>query len=200
MKRVDVVLEGLSPISFSRAIQSTKNTGEGADDFEERTWRERMHVNAEGQVFIPPMALKKCLENVARYLSESIPGKGKKTYTQRFMAGILIVDPGVVCGGNGKPIKASEVQGERLFVPSDGRKGGGTRVHRIFPTVPVWQCSMSIYLLDPLLIDKPQKVQEYLEHAGQFIGLMRFRPANGGFYGRFKVTSFKVVDEKSAAA
>ncbi len=59
---------------------------------------------------------------------------------------------------------------------------------------------MSIHLLDPLLIDKPQKVQEYLEHAGQFIGFLRFRPMNGGFYGRFKVTSFKVVDDKSAAA
>ena len=38
----------------------------------------------------------------------------------------------------------------------------------------------------------PEKVKEYLIHAGQFIGIGRFRPRNNGFYGRFKVNSFNV--------
>jgi hypothetical protein len=177
-------LVGISPISFSAPIQSVKNTGEGHDDFEQRTWRERLHVDANGNVFIPPGALKNCLSDVAKYLQESVPGKKGSTYTKLFEAGVMVTDP-LDLG-----IKASTVAGERLFVPSDGKRGGGKRVWKTFPVIPAWETTATIYLLDPILIDKPGKVKEYLEHAGKFIGMGRFRPRNNGFYGRFKVEDF----------
>src|SRR3990172_423100 len=114
-----VRIEGTAPISFSRAIQSTKNTGEGADAFEERTWRERLHVGKDGIVFIPPMAVKNALSEVAKYLSEVVPGKGKATYTKHFEAGISVIEP-LMLG-----VKADKVDGERLFVPADGKRGSG---------------------------------------------------------------------------
>jgi hypothetical protein len=89
-------------------------------------------------------------------------------------------------------IKASEIQGERLFVPSDGKRGGGKRVWKSFPVVPKWKTEATIYLIDPLLIAKPEKVEEYLVHAGKFIGMGRFRPRNNGFYGRFEISNFRV--------
>ena len=187
MKTVMAHIRGVSPYSQSRAIQSTKNTGENNDAFEQRTWAERLHVNAEGNVFIPPMAIKNMLSDCARFLSESIPGKGKATYTKHFDAGIMVVQP---CDLG---IKASTVESEKLFVPSDGKKGGGSRVWKYFPFMQKWQCDIEVILLDPILIDKPAKVKEYLEHSGKFIGLGRFRPRNGGFYGRFEVTEFEVV-------
>ena len=178
-------IEGTAPISFSRVIQSSKNTGEGSDAFEERTWRERLHVNKDGVVFIPPMAVKNALSEVAKYLSEVVPGKGKATYTKHFEAGIMVIDP-IVLG-----VKASAVTGEKLFVPADGRRGSGKRVWKTFPVIPEWSGDVVIYAMDPVLVDKPEKIKEYLEHAGKFIGLGRFRPRNNGFYGRFKVASFK---------
>lgn len=185
MKIVKFSIHGLSPISFGRAIQSVKNTGESHDAFEERTWRERVHTSNKGTVFIPPMAVKLCLSDCARYLSESVPGKGKATYTKNFEAGVMVVEP-VDLG-----IKAADIESERLFVPPDGKKGGSKRVWKTFPLIREWSGSGEIVLLDPLLADKPDKVREYLEHAGKFIGLGRFRPRNGGFYGRFEVTAFE---------
>lgn len=178
-------IKGMSPISFSAPIQSKKNTGEAHDAFEERTWRERMHVDTSGEVFIPPTAIKNCLSDVAKYLSESVPGKGKSTYTKHIEAGVLVTDP-LPLG-----VKAADVDGERLFVPSDGKRGGGSRVWKIFPIIREWVASGELYLLDPILIDKPDKIREYLDHAGKFIGLGRFRPRNNGFYGRFVVEWFK---------
>lgn len=174
---------GVSPISFSAPIQSTKATGETHDAFEERTWRERTHSDANGEVYIPPMALKNCLSEVAKYLSESIPGKGTSKYTKHIEAGLLVIDP-MPLG-----VKADKIEGERLFVPSDGKRGGGKRVYKTFPVVKQWRTKATVYILDPVI--KPEKVHEYLDHAGKFIGMGRFRPRNNGFYGRFTIENFK---------
>lgn len=184
MLACNATLEGIAPLSFSRPIQSIRDTGEAHDAFEERTWRERIHRDNDGMVFIPPMALKNCLSEVAKYLGESVPGKGKANYTKHFEAGIMVMDP-IQLG-----IKADDVEGERLFVPADGKRGGSSRVWKRFPLIREWRGEATIHVLDPLLIDKPNKIQEYLEHAGKFIGMGRFRPRNNGFYGRFKVAKF----------
>lgn len=185
MLKVECDLIGISPISFSRAVQSVQNTGEAHDAFEQRIWRERAHRDAKGEAYISPMALKNCLSEVAKYLSESVPGKGKATYTKHFEAGILVTDA-MMLG-----MQADEIPGERLYVPSNGRRGSGTRVWKTFPTLTEWRVHAVIYVLDPVLIDKPKKILEYLEHAGKFIGMGRFRPRNNGFYGRFRVENFK---------
>lgn len=179
---------GVSPFSFSAPIQSKKNTGEPHDDFEERTWRERIHADKNGEAFIPPMALKNCLSEVAKYLSESVPGKGKATFTKHFEAGILVLEP-MMLG-----IKAKDIDGERLFVPADGKRGGGKRVFKTFPVLREWRTQASLYIFDPVI--KPEKVLEYLVHAGKFIGMGRFRPRNNGFYGRFTIENFKHSEEK----
>lgn len=177
-------LQSIAPYSQGRAVQSVRNTGESHDAFEERTWRERLHTDAKGNVFIPPTAFKNMLGDVAKYLSESVPGKGKSTYTKHFEAGVMVTTP-VMLG-----VKAADVQGERVFVPADGKAGGGKRVWKTFPVIPEWSGDVEIILLDPMLEDKPAKVHEYMAHAGTFIGLGRFRPRNRGFYGRFRVVSF----------
>lgn len=178
-------LKSASPYGQSRAIQSTKYTGETSDAFENRTWRERMHVDENGYVFIPPMAVKNCLSEVAKYLSESVPGKGKATYTKHFVGGLMVMEP-LNLG-----IKAETVQGIRLHVPADGVRGSGKRVWKTFPTIPSWEADVTIYIMDPVI--KPDKVREYLEHAGKFIGLGFFRPRNNGYWGRFTVESFKTA-------
>jgi hypothetical protein len=195
MMKVIVKLKSVSPYSQSRPIQSAKGTGESADAFEERTWRERLHVDERGMVFIPPMAIKNCLPEAAKFLGETVPGKGKATWTKHFEAGLLIVDP-IPLG-----IKAADVQGERLFVPADGVRGSGKRVWKVFPVVAEWIGAVEINVLDPLLISDIEKcakditkcsLYRHLEHAGKFIGIGRFRPRNNGFYGRFSVEKFVV--------
>lgn len=185
MLKCEFDLVGVAPISFSAPIQSTKKTGETHDAFEDRTWRERTHRDERGMAFIPPQALKNCLSEAAKFLGESVPGKRGSTYTKHFESGILVVDP-MPLG-----VKADEIPGERLFVPPSGKRGDGKRVWKTFPTLAKWKVHCVLYVLDPVLLDKPDKVKEYLGHAGKFIGLGRFRPRNNGFYGRFNVENFK---------
>jgi len=186
MKIAKAKIVGVSPYSQSKAIQSKKATGESHEAFEQRTWKERLHVNEDGYVFIPPMAFKNMLTDCARFLSESVPGKGKATYTKHFEAGIMVLSPANL------EIKAEDVTGETLFVPADGRKGGSTRVFKTFPYIPKWETEIEIIIIDPNLEGNTEKVREYLEYAGKFIGLGRFRPRNGGFYGRFEVVNFEI--------
>lgn len=179
MIKVIAALESLSPYSQSKFYMTPKLEKEGADAYERRTWADRLHVGADGNVFIPPMSFKNCLSEAAKFLSVQIPGKGKATYTKHFEAGILVTDPLVL------PLKKADVSGEWLHVPSDGRRGGTKRVLKCFPVIPHWSGDVVFYVIDETITEE---VFEYhLSQAGQFIGLGRFRPRNNGFYGRFKV-------------
>ena len=185
MKTVTATIEGVSPYSPSKAIQSVKEKGEGHSDFEERTWKERIHSDKNGDVYIPAVAIKLCLEDCARFLSETVPGKGKATWTKHFEAGIMCVENAYI------GCKVEDAEGEKLFVPSDGKKGGSTRVWKTFPMFYEWECDVEIIVLDPLLVANIEQIREYLEHSGKFIGLGRWRPRKGGTNGRFKLAKFK---------
>ena len=179
MKTAIADLRSVSPYSQSKYIREKKSRDVTHQEFEEQSWRQRLHVNEDGFVFIPPMSFKNCIAEAAKYKSIQIPGKGKSTYTKHFEAGILCFTPVVL------PVKADDVQGEWLHVPSDGRRGGTTRVEKCFPVIPSWEADVEFMIVDDL-IDK-EVFQAHLEDAGRFIGVGRFRPRNNGFYGRFEV-------------
>ena len=44
-----------------------------------------------------------------------------------------------------------------------------------------------------MLQDDLPRIEKYLKHAGEFIGLGYFRPRRNGYYGRFTVHDFKEV-------
>jgi hypothetical protein len=179
-------LRGISPYSQSRPVQSPKIRGELDDAFERRTWRERIHADEKG-CYIPPMAIKNLLTETAEFLGERVRGKGQATYTKHFKAGILVIDPIYL------DIPVDKIEGERLFLNADGRRGGGKRVWRIYPKIPAgWRAEGRLFVVDPVLIDNMSKIKDYLEHGGQLIGIGRFRPINNGFYGRFAVESWSV--------
>jgi hypothetical protein len=186
MRIVQFEIVGVTPYSQSKAVFEKKATGEGADTFEERTWRQRMHTNSEGLVSVPPMAIQHMLADCAKYCSDTVPGKGKATWTKHFDAGVSVVDMFPIL----PHITPDDVACERLFLPSDGVKGSGKRVMKCMPMIWPWGIKGEIILLDPLLTAHPEQVETYLNHSGKFIGLGRFRPRNGGYYGRFNVASF----------
>ncbi len=183
-------LIGISPISFSKAMSSVKGQGQADDVFEEEHWRERMHVNSDGQVYVPPGMVKITVEKAAQFLSEKT--KGNQTYTKHFTAGTMVTEPMILLDNKSKPVMAAEVESERLFVPSDGKRGGSKRVWKRFPIIDAgWRIHCKIYILDQLLQDKIDKVEEYLRFGGKMIGLGRYRPINGGYYGRYIVENCK---------
>jgi len=183
-------LKSVSPYSQSKNIdplEFPRLPKEGPDAAEERLWRERMHVSSNGCVFIPPTAFDNSLKEAAKRLAIPVPGKGGKTlYSKYFEAGIQVAGPIELA------VKKDEVKGERLFVPSDGRPGGGKRVYKRFPRIDEWEGELTVFVLDDLI---PESVfRKVLESSGGLVGIGRFRPQSRGYYGRYEVTSFSWSD------
>jgi len=176
-------IESLSPYSQSRMHETPKLEKEHHHDFEKRTWREKAHFDKDGNVFIPPMAFKIALAECARFLGETIPGKGKATWTKHFEAGVLCMDPIYL------RVKKNDLIGEAFNMNADGKRGSGTRVQRTFPCVPEWKAAVPFYVLDQTITEPV--FHKYISETGKFIGIGRFRPRNGGYYGRFKVTKLE---------
>ena len=183
MKTAIVKLESVSPYSQSKKIGSEREDKESYRDHEARCWRERLHVNGDGNVFIPPMAFKNCLSESAKYLGLQIPGKGKNLYTKHFEAGVLVTE------GPDLGVKPEDVPGEWLFLPSDGKRGGSKRVDKCYPIIHEWKVTVTFYILDETITQ--EVFTKVLTEAGNFIGIGRFRPRNNGFYGRFNVLNIK---------
>lgn len=172
-------LRSVSAYSQGRYHNTDKEPKELASDYEKRTWKEKLHVDDDGYVFIPPMSFANCIKEAATYLSIQIPGSGKSKYTKHFQAGVMVTQPLVL------DIKKDEVEKEWVFVPSDGRRGGTTRVEKCFPLIKEWSGEVSFYIFDDIITK--DVFEQVLREAGQIIGIGRFRPKNWGYYGRFQV-------------
>lgn len=171
---------GTSPYSQSKVITTPKEADETHEAHEIRTWRERMHTTPDGHVYIPPSAFKNCLSEAGKWLGKKIRGAGNKTYTARFEAGLFCTHEAVLS------ILGKDVEPELLFVPSDGKRGGGTRVWKYFPVIPPgWEATATFQIVDALITQ--EIFDEHLRAAGDFIGIGRFRPSKNGYYGRFEV-------------
>lgn len=179
MKTAKVHLKSVSPYSQGKHIVTPKKEKESSGDYEERTWRERLHCDESGSVFIPPMVFCNAIKEAAKYLSIKIPGKGKSTYTKHFDSGILVTD--ILELG----IKKDDVQRESVFVPPDGVRGSGKRVLKHFPLISNWEGWVTFYILDDTIT---KDIFSYvLQECGNLIGIGRFRPSKRGYYGRFKI-------------
>jgi hypothetical protein len=182
---------GVAPYSQSKPYLTEYKPGESHDDYRERTWREHLHVDNDGMVFIPPGALKNSIAEAAKFMAIKIPGAGNATYTKHVEAGVACIKP------IGLGIKAKEVKPETLFLPSDGKRGSGSRVWKTLPFIPEWSGDVELIVLDETVLQTSQRsgnpvLQDIIEACGQYIGLGRFRPRNNGWYGRFTVENFEV--------
>lgn len=179
-----VSLESASCYSQSKYYEDKKIGRETSEEYEKRTWRSRCHVNEEtGNIFIPSTAFKNALSEAVKFTPRKGPSGGKSTWTKNFEAGVLVVDPLEI------DLKIDDVKYEKLFVPSDGKRGGGKRVWKYFPKIEKWSGVVKYYVIDNSITK--EIFETYVAECGQFIGIGRFRPRNNGFYGRFKVAGIK---------
>jgi hypothetical protein len=182
-KIASCTLKAISPYSQSRAHESPKKEKETHDAYEQRTWREKAHFDADSAVFIPPMSLKMALDAGAKYLQLQIPGKGKSTYTKHFASGCLVLEPAFV------GVHKDNLLCDRIYANADGVRGSGKRVWKYFPRVDNWKVDVDFHVYDDAITR--EVFEKVLGEAGRFIGIGRFRPQNGGFYGRFAVEKVK---------
>jgi hypothetical protein len=197
MRKATVKVVGIAPYSQSRYHGVEKLNKETADAYEKRTWIEKAHWDENGYMVIPMLAFKNAIAEAAKYLSEQIPGKGKATYTKHFEAGISVLQDSVIYVA-GKPVTRDIVAGNTLHVPSDGRRGGGSRVLRTFPTIPVgWEAEIEFMILDDVITE--EVFRRHIAQAGQLIGVGSFRVRNNGTRGRFRPVAIEWVDNLTIA-
>lgn len=181
MKTAIAKLKSASPYSQSRFHGIEKEPKETNDAYDLRTWRDKAHSDSEGQIFIPPMAFKRSLDEAAKRNGKQVPGKGKERYTKHFVSGVMVTDR-VYLG-----LTKDDLVQRRTLCDSQGKKGasGGSSVVRNFPDIPKWEAEVIFHILNDVITE--DVFQEMLIEAGQFVGIGTFRPENGGYYGRFSV-------------
>jgi hypothetical protein len=170
-------------LSWSREIDACPKKGD-YQQHEEQNWRSRLHIQNE-EIVIPVMALKIAMQEAAKGMG--IPGKGKATYAQPFKAGVTPLAEFVGTG-----VKAADATPEWRFVPSNpsnNKPGQGGRVHKCFPLIQSWTATVEFHVFDDQITEGV--FHQILTRAGMMIGVGRFRPANGGFYGRFSVENIE---------
>lgn len=79
-------------------------------------------------MIIPGIQFKNALAEAAKFYNESIPGKGKSTWTKNFLSGILVTD-NLDTGYTRETVKH-----ETLLC-----KVGSGKVEKTFPVIPSWE-------------------------------------------------------------
>ena len=176
-------LQSVAPMFFGAPVFEKKRSDETHEQLEERTWKEKVRRNADGHVYVQPFALKNALEAAGSRLGMKL--SGKSTYTKLFRQGIVINDEIVLHDRHGKPVTIDSIRPIPMFVPSDGKRGSGRRVMKIFPQIQEWFATVEIMCFDARLTE--EVVRAHIEEAGKFIGFGSMRVENGGVAGRFAV-------------
>lgn len=183
-----VTLESNGPYSQGNFFSTERSAKMKADEHDALYWRERAHTVKKGpnagRMFIPAQQFKNALLDAAKFLGLKIKGRGQSTYAKHFAAGVMVNDDLVL------PDVVADLTPEIVWCSADGKVGGGTKVLRRFPIVESWSGTVQFFILDETIDDAT--FLEHLQHAGNLIGIGRWRPIKNGRYGRFTVKSCEI--------
>jgi hypothetical protein len=185
MKKAICTLRGETPVTFGKYHDTPKLNKELPKDYELRTWREKVHYDKDGNVFIPGGMIANCIRESAKFMSKPIPGKGKSTYTKHFDAGIIIQNNIPL------PVKKEDLNFTDVHVPV-GQSSGGARVMKRFPIIHEWEGTINVVIGDDIIT--ADVFEEVIRNAGALIGIGTWRPRNRGMNGRFELVNMEWVD------
>lgn len=190
MRRAIVKCIGTEPLLFGKQILEGKRPDETHDQLEARTWMQRCVVDENGQLAIPGYAMQRSLVWAAKWLGEKIKGEGKKTYTKRFESGVMPENAFFPLSNGKKILTPDDVERLDLPVPSQGKRGQGSRVWRSFPRLKSgWTFTAYLLILDEAITD--DVFRRHVETAGLYDGMGSMRHGTGGQNGRYEVESLK---------
>lgn len=130
-----------------------------------------------GELYIPAINIQRCLVSAAIYSK----GRGRSTL-QKPVAACVFVSPERVSLGTKKYI----IDARAVVVPAT--KG---RVVRYRPRLDDWECTF-LLTYDPVLLTETQ-LRKVVDDAGNWVGLLDFRPEKKGPFGRFMVVGWEKV-------
>lgn len=188
MRTVKVKVEGITPYSSSKNVEVELLKGETLDDHEKRRWREKAHVDVDGQVFIPGVSFKMALDETAALLNEKIKGKGNQTWTKVLSTGTVAMTDMFI------GIHVDELKAKEIYCNSDGVRGSGKRVYRWFPYTTSWNGEVEFQIFNDAITQ--DVFERFFTQAGLLAGVGRGRPIQKcpAGNGRFKPVSFTWAD------
>jgi hypothetical protein len=128
-----------------------------------------------GELYIPGVAIQRCLVGAAAYSK----GKGRASL-QKPVAACVLVSPERVSLGATK----YRIDSRPVVIPAT--KG---RVVRHRPRLDNWEVTFTVEYDPALLTEK--ELRTVVDDAGSRVGLLEFRPEKKGPFGRFMVTSWE---------
>ena len=128
-----------------------------------------------GEIYVPGNALQRCIVAAGAFSK----GKGRATLVKTVAACVFIEPDALV-------IKPQEYTIDSRRVIIAATRGAVVR-HR--PRFDEWEVDFNLSYDETLL--KSTAVRKCVDDAGQRVGLLDFRPACKGPFGRFVVTSWK---------
>lgn len=185
VKHLVVTVQGIKPLLTHNpaSMQVTPSSTKGSRiptreaEAEAGTYR-----TADGAGFaITGDAFRKCL------LDASTAWKSGRGSMLRNVAHIVVVEELVtLLSHSGDPLRHYDIDARTVVVQR-------SRVLRARPRFDEWQCQFTIEY-DPQLIADSEALIRILSDGGNRLGVGDYRPATRGYYGRFRVIDWRVVD------
>jgi hypothetical protein len=177
---VEFELTGTSDLLFHRwnaesidekAKLAKNSKGKKTDNIESYVWRDE-----NGNLALPAEYIRGAIIAAAKYKQD--PRSPRKSAMDLFKAGVVGLSP---LASLGQKVWDYEDR-RRVMVQRQG-------INRTRPAMRAgWKAKFTFQVLSPEYIS-PDLLQEVLTNAGRLVGIADFRPT----YGRFSVTSFKVI-------
>jgi len=175
MKTIAVEIKGMCPGILMHRFPLVPVEGMDKKSPQEQAEHAAYRDVASGELFIPGTAIQRAIISGATYSK----GKGRASL-QKQAAACVFVRPEVILLG----VKEFIVDSRPVVVPAT--KG---RVVRHRPFLPEWECAFEIDYDEILL--KETEIRKMIDDTGSRVGLLDFRPACKGPFGRFMVTKWK---------
>lgn len=189
INKVTFTMVGHGPILFGRPVFEPKRDDETHEQLDQRAWRMRAHTTDGNVLCIPATAVKQSLVFAGKWLGIKL--KGGKTFTARFKSGVVCASPYFLLSRKNKPLTIDDVEEYPLYVPSDGRPGGTSRVVRRFPKLsPEWECTAEFIVTDNVISE--DMIERHAKAAGLHDGIGSMRIGNGGPNGMWKVQDVRL--------
>lgn len=174
MAKAKVTIEGTSPLMMKRYPMVP------IDGFEKKTPQEQAEISSyrikgSKELYIPGVAIQRALVGAATYSK----GKGRASL-QKLVAACLMVEPEEVGLGLDKFI----VDSRPVVMPAT--KG---RIMRHRPRIDKWRATFGLEWDETLMSE--DQIKKIVEDMGKRVGLLEFRPACKGPYGRSKVIKWE---------
>jgi len=172
--KISVIIEGLSSLLMNRFPMEPIEGIQKMTPEKQAEHAAYRHPDT-GDLYIPAVALWRAVVDGATY----VKGKGRGSLS-KVAAACIIIEPEYLFLGT----KDYSIDSRRVVVPST--KGAIIR-HR--PRLDKWRVEFSVTYDSTLL--SAVNVRQIVDNAGSRVGLLDYRPARKGPFGRFQVVEWK---------